>query len=171
MSDTDACPGMGQDTSCCGCNQPCDDPIAAGSSFSLPAPPSPATLHHYGPHVPSNEPLPHTAATTSLLEHLQPAANGKENHTAHSYREDFLRPVPVPAQQARTQVPHIASPSSWTGEDNSSICSSSHQSSSRAKWLQQPLQPVLLNPLITGEVFLAACDCEQAEDEDEHDGQ
>lgn len=86
-------------------------PLLSDTPFLFPDPlfpPSPATPHHCSPHAPSAEPLPHMAIP-SLLEHLQPAARGKENQAAHSYREDFFKPVRVPAHQARTQVPHITS--------------------------------------------------------------
>ena len=110
-------PRMGQDTSTphwvssAGCNQPCDDPVAARHPFSLPCPTGAtisATPHHCDPCAPSTEPLLHTAIP-SLLEHLQPVARGKEKQTAHSNREDFLKPGLVLAAQARTQVPHVTS--------------------------------------------------------------
>lgn len=101
------CPGMGQDVSCCGYNQPRDDPVAARSSFSLPAPPSPATLRHYGPHIPSAEPLPH-----GLPPRASPTSSeGKAKQHSAQLQGGFFKACASSSSAGQdTGAPHRKSP-------------------------------------------------------------
>lgn len=97
-----------------GSNQPCNDTVAAKHiSLSCPLGPtifsrpmslmSPCHQHQAPCHT----------TTHPLLELLQSAARAKENHTAHSYREVFVRPVLLPAHQARFPTLQVCSSRTW----------------------------------------------------------
>lgn len=107
VGDADPGPGMGQDVcvpprvSAVGCNQPCDGPTVARSPC-----PHLQPLH-------SMEHLP-CMAEPSLLEHLQPAAQGKESQRAHSCGEGVLQLCQVQLSSPGLRAPQDKSVSLGT---------------------------------------------------------
>lgn len=120
--------------------------------------PSPATQHLGGLQAPSPEPLPCCPPISNQTQ------GERKTHT--QLQGGFFKACAA----SRTGMPHATKPQlldTWRGLPSLQPLAQVRQ---QTKGLRQPLEPRLLESLIT-RALLAAYDCEQAEDEDEHDGQ